>query len=96
MIRWFADLPIERKLRVVILVPAIAVFTVAMIVHVGMNLLHLRDDLQWSAARIARVTGAGTLDALRMGDDKAALKAMSELRDEWLVSDAELLAANGQ
>ena len=47
MIRWFADLPIERKLRVVILVPAIAVFTVAMIVHVGMNLLHLRDDLQW-------------------------------------------------
>ena len=96
MIRWFADLPIERKLRVVILVPAIAVLTVAMIVHVGMNLLHLRDDLQWSAARIARVTGAGTLDALRMGDDKAALKAMSELRDEWLVSDAELLAANGQ
>jgi len=96
LIRWFADLPIERKLRVVILVPAIAVFTVAMIVHVGMNLLHLRDDLQWSAARIARVTGAGTLDALRMGDDKAALKAMSELRDEWLVSDAELLAANGQ
>jgi signal transduction histidine kinase/CheY-like chemotaxis protein/HPt (histidine-containing phosphotransfer) domain-containing protein len=96
LIRWFSDLPIERKLRVVILVPAIAVFTVAMIVHVGMNLLHLRDDLQWSAARIARVTGAGTLDALRMGDDKAALKAMSELRDEWLVSDAELLAANGQ
>jgi len=96
LIRWFADLPIERKLRVVILVPAIAVFTVAMIVHVGMNLLHLRDDLQWSAARIARVTGAGTLDALRMGDDKAALKAISELRDEWLVSDAELLAANGQ
>jgi len=96
LIRWFADLPIERKLRVVILVPAIAVFTVAMVVHVGMNLLHLRDDLQWSAARIARVTGAGTLDALRMGDDKAALKAMSELRDEWLVSDAELLAANGQ
>jgi len=96
LIRWFADLPIERKLRVVILVPAIAVLTVAMIVHVGMNLLHLRDDLQWSAARIARVTGAGTLDALRMGDDKAALKAMSELRDEWLVSDAELLAANGQ
>jgi two-component system, sensor histidine kinase and response regulator len=96
LIRWFADLPIERKLRVVILVPAIAVFSVAMVVHVGMNLLHLRDDLQWSAARIARVTGAGTLDALRMGDDKAALKAMSELRDEWLVSDAELLAANGQ
>jgi signal transduction histidine kinase/DNA-binding response OmpR family regulator len=96
LIRWFAGLPIERKLRVVILVPAIAVFTVAMIVHVGMNLLHLRDDLQWSAARLARTTGASTLEALRAGDDNAALRAMSELRNEWLVSDAEVLAPNGQ
>ncbi len=96
MIRWFADLPIERKLRVVIMVPAIAVFAVAMAVHIGMNLLHLRDDLQWSAARVARVTGMGTIEALRLGDDKAALKAMSGLRDEWLVSDAEVLAANGR
>jgi signal transduction histidine kinase len=96
LIRWFADLPIERKLRVVIVLPAIAVFTVAMIVHVGMNLMHLRDDLRWSAARIARVTGASTIDALRMGDDKAALKALRALRDEWLVSEVELLAPNGQ
>ena len=95
MIRWFADLPIERKLRVVILVPAIAVFTVAMIVHVAMNLLHLRDDLQWSSARIARVTGASTINALRLGDDKAALKVLGGLRDEWLVSDVDLLAPNG-
>ena len=96
MIRWFADLPIERKLRVVIMVPAIAVFAVAMIAHIAMNLLHLRDDLLWSAARVARVTGAGTIEALRVGDDKAALKAMSGLRDEWLVSDAEVLAPNGR
>lgn len=96
MIRWFADLPIERKLRVVILVPAIAVFGVAMAAHIAMNLLHLRDDLQWSAARVARVTGARAIDALRLGDAEAALKAMSGLRDEWLVTDAEVLAADGR
>jgi two-component system sensor histidine kinase/response regulator len=96
LIRWFTDLPIERKLRVVIMVPAIAVFAVAMIAHIAMNLLHLRSDLQWSAARVARVTGASTIDALRLGDDKAALKAMSALRDEWLVSDAEVTAVNGK
>jgi len=96
LIRWFADLPIERKLRVVILVPAIAVFGVAMAAHIAMNLLHLRNDLQWSAARVARVTGASTIDALRLGDAPAALKAMSGLRDEWLVSDAEILAADGR
>jgi two-component system sensor histidine kinase/response regulator len=96
LIRWFADLPIERKLRVVIVVPAIAVFAVAIVMHFVTNLLHLRDDLQWSAARVARVTGASTIEALRLGDDKSALKAMSGLRDEWLVSDAEVLAPSGQ
>ena len=96
MIRWFSHLPIERKLRVVIMVPAIAVFAVAMIAHVALNLLHLRDDLQWSAARIARVTGANTIEALRLGGDKAALQALAELRGEWLVSSAEILSPNGQ
>ena len=96
MIRWFADLPIERKLRVVIMVPAIAVFAMAMLVHIAMNLLHLRDDLQWCAARIARVTGASTIDALRLGNDAAALLAMNGLRDEWLVGEAEVLLPNGQ
>jgi two-component system sensor histidine kinase/response regulator len=96
LIRWFADLPIERKLRVVIVVPAVAVFAVAMFVHAGMNLLHIRDDLQWSAARVARVTGVNTIEALRLGDDKAALKAMSALHDEWLSTDAEVLGLDGQ
>jgi two-component system, sensor histidine kinase and response regulator len=95
LLRWFADLPIERKLRVVIMVPAIAVFAVAMIAHIAMNLLHLRADLQWSAARVARVTGANAIEALRLGDQGAALKAMSGLRDEWLVSDAEVLSLSG-
>ena len=96
MIRWFADLPIERKLRVVIVVPAMVVFAVAMIAHVAMNLLHMRDDLQWSAARVARITGAGTIEALRSGNDAAALKSMGALRDEWLASDAEVLGPDGR
>jgi two-component system sensor histidine kinase/response regulator len=96
LIRWFTDLPIERKLRVVIVAPAMAAFAVAIFMHVVTNLLHLRDDLQWSAARVARVTGASTIEALRLGDGKAALKAMSGLRDEWLVNAAEVLAPNGQ
>jgi len=96
LIRWFSHLPIERKLRVVIMVPAIAVFAVAMIAHVALNLLHLRDDLQWSAARIARVTGANTIEALRLGDDAAARQALNGLRGEWLVSSTEILSPNGR
>ena len=96
MIRWFSDLPIERKLRVVIMVPAGAVFAVAMAAHIAMNLLHLRDDLQWSAARVARTTGVTTIDALRHGDDKTALQAVQGLRDEWMVSDAEIYTPGGR
>jgi signal transduction histidine kinase/CheY-like chemotaxis protein/HPt (histidine-containing phosphotransfer) domain-containing protein len=96
LIRWFGDLPIERKLRVVIVAPAMAAFATAIVMHLATNLLHLRDDLQWSAARVARVTGVSTIEALRQGDDKAALKSMSGLRDEWLVSDAEVLASDGR
>jgi hypothetical protein len=46
LIRWFADLPIERKLRVVITVPAMAAFAIAMLMHLATNLLHLRADMQ--------------------------------------------------
>ena len=95
MIRWFGDLPIERKLRVVIVVPAMAAFATAIVMHFATNLLHLRDDLQWSTARVARVTGVSTIEALRQGDDTAALKSMNGLRDEWLVSDAEVLTPEG-
>ena len=96
MIRWFADLPIERKLRVVIMLPAMVAFGIAMLVHVATNLLHLRQDLQWCAARIARVNGAETIAAMRLGDHKTATTAMRALRDEWLVGDAEVVLPNGR
>ena len=46
LIRWFADLPIERKLRVVIMVPATIAFAIALVMHVATNLLHVREDMQ--------------------------------------------------
>jgi two-component system, sensor histidine kinase and response regulator len=43
LLRWFADLPVERKLRVLITVPAMAAFAIAMLMHIATNLLHLPD-----------------------------------------------------
>ena len=57
MIRWFADLPIERKLRVVIMVPATVAFAIALTMHVATNLLHLREDMLRRGARAARGIG---------------------------------------
>jgi len=80
LIRWFADLPIERKLRIVIGAPAIAAFTLAVIVPMVTNLLHSRAELRRFATRVAAVTGVNVIEALEAGDDKGAVKALHALR----------------
>jgi len=96
LIRWFADLPIERKLRVVIVVPAMAAFAIAMVMHVATNLLHLRADMQQRAAGIARVAGVATIEALSRSDDAMAISSLGALRDEPMVDVAEVYLPNGQ
>ena len=96
MIRWFADLPIERKLRVVITVPAMAAFAIAIIMHVATNLLHVRADMQQRAAAIARAAGVGTIEALSRGDTAGAMSALSALRDEPMVDVAEVYLPDGR
>lgn len=96
MIRWFADLPIERKLRVVIGAPALAAFALALLVHIASSLVHAREDLRRCSTRIARVTGVNVIKALEAGDDKAALSALNALRQEALPSTVEIALADGR
>ena len=96
MFRWFADLPIERKLRVVITVPAMAAFAIAMVMHVATNLLHLRADLQQRAAGIARTAGVGAIEAVGRGDTPGTIAALSVLRDEPMVDLAEVYLPDGR
>jgi two-component system sensor histidine kinase/response regulator len=95
LIRWFADLPVERKLRVVILVPAMTAFAIATLMHVATNLLQLRQDMHQRAAHIARMAGSNAIAALQSGRPQEAILAMGSLRDEPLVSVAELFSAAG-
>ena len=96
MFRWFADLPIERKLRVVITVPAMAAFAIAILMHVATNLLHLRAELQRRAAGIASTAGVSAIEALGRGDSEAAISALVALRDEPMVDFAEVYLPDGQ
>ena len=95
MIRWFANLPIERKLRVLITVPAMVAFGIAMLMHVATNVLHFREDMLRRSVRIAGVTGAAVIADLAAGDGQAAAKALNALRDEPLVSVAEIFRLDG-
>ena len=96
MIRWFADLPIERKLRVVITVPAMAAFAIAIIMHVATNWVHVRADIQQRATAIARTAGVGTIEALSRNDAAAAMSALGALRYEPMVDVAEVYLPDGQ
>jgi two-component system, sensor histidine kinase and response regulator len=96
LFRWFTDLPIERKLRVVITVPAMAAFAIAMAMHVATNLLHLRADMQQRAAGIARAAGVSTIEALRRGETAAAVSALGSLHDEPMVDVAEVYLPDGR
>jgi len=96
LLRWFADLPIERKLRVVITFPAIAVFAIALAMHVATNLMHVREDMSRRAMRIARVSGVNVIQAVESGDDDAALKSLSGLRNETLVTGVDISLPDGR
>jgi two-component system sensor histidine kinase/response regulator len=96
LIRWFADLPIERKLRVVIMVPATVAFAIALTMHVATNLLHLREDMLRRGARVARVIGADVIAQSEAGDEPAAIKRLMVLRDEPLVRAAEVIGQDGR
>ena len=96
MFRWFADLPIERKLRVVIMVPAMAAFAIAIAMHVATNLLHLRADMQQRAAAIGRTAGVSGIEALGRGDTAAAIRALTAMHDEPMVDIAEVYLPDGR
>jgi len=96
LIRWFADLPIERKLRVVIGAPAIAAFTLAVIMPMVTNVLHSRADLRRFGTRVAAVAGVSVIEALEAGDDKAAIKALHTLRQEPEAAGVEIVLPDGR
>ena len=96
MIRWFADLPIERKLRIVVGAPAVAAFMLAVIMPMLTNLLHSRAEVSRLATRIADVTGVNVIEALEAGDDKGAVKALHALREEPEVGSVQIALPDGR
>ena len=96
MIRWFANLPIERKLRAAIMVPAMAAFGIALLMHIATDLFQLREGLLSRASRVARVTGASVIAQIEAGDAASAIRNLKELREEPLVSIAEIFLPNGK
>jgi signal transduction histidine kinase/DNA-binding response OmpR family regulator len=96
LIRWFTDLPIERKLRAVIVLPAAIVFVIALTAHVATNLWHLHKDMLQRASWVANMIGPGVVAQLKAGDQQAAAAAVNVFRNESMVHEAEILPATGR
>jgi two-component system sensor histidine kinase/response regulator len=96
LIRWFSDLPIERKLRVVIMVPATAAFGIAMLMHAVTNVFHLREELLRRSLHVANVTGGFVLRDMQAGQELLAIKALRALHDEPMVSSVQIFLPDGR
>ena len=96
MFRWFADLPVERKLRVLITVPAMAAFAIAMLMHLATNLMHVHDYMRERAEGIARTVGVAVIQAQQNSDPQAAIDALRALHDDPIIDVAEVYLANHQ
>jgi signal transduction histidine kinase/CheY-like chemotaxis protein len=96
LIRWFADLPIERKLRVVIMVPAMAAFGIALLMHLATNVLHVREDMLRRVALGAHVIGPTVIARAEQGDARGAAAAFAVFRDVPMVDMAEVLGRDGK
>ncbi len=94
--RWFADLPIERKLRVAIVIPAAVAFLIAMAVHTMGEVKQFHGEVQERAGTLARFVGANTASAMRRGDEKQAYEVLMALRSEPFVSAADVFLADGR
>jgi len=77
------------------MVPAMAAFGIAMLMHVVTNIFHLREEMLRGALHVANVTGGIVTAELRDGNDESAIGALKVLRDEPLVSVAEIFAPDG-
>ena len=94
--RWFADLPIERKLRVAIIIPATIAFLCAMGVHTMSEVFQFHKDVEYRSAALARFIGASSAPALKHGDEKQAYQVLLGLRSEPFVSSADVYLADGR
>jgi signal transduction histidine kinase/DNA-binding response OmpR family regulator/HPt (histidine-containing phosphotransfer) domain-containing protein len=73
-----------------------AAFGIALAMHVATNVFQAREDMLRQAAHIARVSGAPILLSAQTGDEELALRALTALRDDPLVSAADFYLANGR
>jgi two-component system, sensor histidine kinase and response regulator len=81
-------------LRVLITIPAMAAFVIAMLMHLATNLMHLHDTMRERAEGIARTAGIAVIQAAQNHDSQAALEALRVLRDDPIVDVAEVYLAN--
>ncbi|HMH87480.1 MAG TPA: response regulator [Steroidobacteraceae bacterium] len=80
----------------VITVPAMAAFAIAIMMHVATNLLHVRADVKQRAGAIASAAGVRTIEAMSRGDTAGAMSALGALRNDPMVDAAEVYLPDGQ
>ena len=93
--RWYRDLPIRRKLLLIIMTTvgaALALAGGAVLIHVN---LVLRDSMRNDLGVLAEILGCNSTAALTFGDRQAAEEILSGLAAQRPVTSAVIYSADG-
>ena len=89
MNRWFQDLPIRRKLRLMIVATGSISLVLASVTLMILKSMDLRKETLTEISTLAEVMGANTTAALTFQDRQAAEETLSALRaDKRIVAAA--------
>ena len=96
--RWLSlkDLPIQRKLVVIIMMTSLAVVMISTAALIGSKIISFRSDLLEHLSTLTNVIGRNSTAALSFNDPKAAKETLSALKAEPSVQLAATLDQKGQ
>ena len=94
--RAFRDIPIQRKLRVVILSVCSAALVVACGVLFALQYVLFRRDFERDLAAVAEIIASNSIAAISFEDEDAAREILSSLRARPHITGAAIVMASGR
>jgi signal transduction histidine kinase/DNA-binding response OmpR family regulator len=93
--RWFQDLPIRRKLRLLIVATGSIALVLASVTLLILKSMDLRKETLTEISTLAEVMGANTTAALTFQDRQAAEETLSALRADKRIVGAAVFGKDG-
>ncbi len=94
--RSLRDIPIQRKLRVIVLLTCSAALVVACGALFAFQFFQFRQDFERDLAAVASIIGSNSTAAISFADNEAAFETLSSLRAKPQITGAAIILKGGK